>query len=162
LEIEVSEELLNAIVPKLILQPLVENSIIHGMEGQRDGRIQVRAEVEKTDGSMLSSGNSTDENSGADNVYTGLSGAETCEKAGESKNLRIDIEDNGRGISDEYIKALETDDEETLKGHLGLNNVNTIMRMYYGKEYGVKASRREEGGTLITVRVPLEFGDADK
>ena len=148
LEVEISEELINAVVPKLILQPLVENSIIHGMEGQRDGRINVRAVAEKSDDS--SPGNTVSEI-----VGTEISG----EKAGNNRNLRIDIEDNGKGISDEYIKALETDDEETLKGHLGLNNVNTIIRMYYGKEYGVKASRREEGGTLITVRVPLEFGE---
>ena len=148
LEVEISEELINAVVPKLILQPLVENSIIHGMEGQRDGRINVRAVAEKSDDS--SPGNTVSEI-----VETEISG----EKAGNNRNLRIDIEDNGKGISDEYIKALETDDEETLKGHLGLNNVNTIIRMYYGKEYGVKASRREEGGTLITVRVPLEFGE---
>ena len=163
LKLEVGDELLNAIVPKLILQPLVENSIIHGMEGQKDGRIHVRAEVEETDGNRDFAEDMAGGNPDADYGHTGLPGSElTGEKTGNSRNLRIDIEDNGRGISDEYIKALETDDEETLKGHLGLNNVNTIMRMYYGKEYGVKASRREEGGTLITVRIPLEFGDADK
>ena len=163
LEVEVGEELLNAVVPKLILQPLVENSIIHGMEGKKDGRIKVSADIEETDGNRALAEKTAHGNSDADNGHTGLPGLKiTGEKAGNSRNLRIDIEDNGRGISDEYIKALETDDEETLKGHLGLNNVNTIIRMYYGKEYGVKASRREEGGTLITVRVPLEFGEADK
>ena len=124
---------------------------------------EVRAEVEETDGNRAFAEDMAGGNPDADYGHTGLPGSElTGEKTGNSRKLRIDIEDNGRGISDEYIKALETDDEETLKGHLGLNNVNTIIRMYYGKEYGVKASRREEGGTLITVRVPLEYGEINE
>ena len=123
IEIKVEEKLLDAIVPKLILQPLIENSIIHGLDGQKNGHIEVRA-------------------------Y-------------EKEDLYIEIQDNGKGITDEYIRALENDDVETLKGHLGMNNVNTIIRMYYGKDYGIHASRLSERGTLITVKLPLSFEEPE-
>ena len=123
IEIKVEEKLLDAIVPKLILQPLIENSIIHGLDGQTNGHIDVRA-------------------------Y-------------EKEDLFIEIQDNGKGITDEYIRALENDDVETLKGHLGMNNVNTIIRMYYGKNYGIHAARLTERGTLITVRLPLSFEEPE-
>ena len=119
IEIKVEMRLMDAIVPKLILQPLIENSIIHGLDGQTNGHIEVRA-------------------------Y-------------EKEDLYIEIQDNGKGITDEYIRALENDDVETLKGHLGMNNVNTIIRMYYGKNYGIHAARLAERGTLITVKLPLDF-----
>ena len=66
----------------------------------------------------------------------------------------ITVTDNGKGISDEMIKLIETDDPEALKGHLGLKNVNTIIRLYYGREYGVSA-KRTDTGTEMTVRLPF-------
>ncbi|THF73567.1 sensor histidine kinase [Cohnella fermenti] len=45
-EIECPPELLAVRIPKLMLQPLVENYIVHGMESQRrDNRIAIRAEA---------------------------------------------------------------------------------------------------------------------
>ena len=52
------------------------------------------------------------------------------------------------------LEALNNDDVELLKGHLGLNNVNTIIRLYYGKEYGVMAFRPTRGGTVMIVTLP--------
>ena len=52
------------------------------------------------------------------------------------------------------IEALKNDDPEKLSGHLGLNNINTIIRLYFGKEYGVNAMRPDEGGTVMTVILP--------
>ncbi len=117
-DIRVSRELENLYVPKLILQPMVENSIIHGFEGMSHGHICIDA-------------------------------------MREEEKLKITISDNGRGISDEMIKALENDDPEALKGHLGFANVNTIIRIYFGKEYGVSAERPETGGTVITISLPV-------
>ncbi len=118
LDLRVSEELQNLYVPKLILQPMVENSIIHGFEGMSHGHISIDAERKGDD-------------------------------------LKITISDNGRGISDDMIRALENDDPEALKGHLGFNNVNTIIRIYFGKEYGVGAERPESGGTRIIITLPV-------
>jgi HAMP domain-containing protein len=40
---DIPETLMHAVIPKLILQPVVENAIIHGLEGVPDGRVQVLA-----------------------------------------------------------------------------------------------------------------------
>lgn len=119
--IDVPASVTDAIIPKLILQPIVENAIIHGMNETENGHIYVAAVRDTSDGKDL---------------------------------LKISVQDDGIGISDEMMKALNNDDVETLKGHLGLNNVNTIIRLYYGKEYGVMAVRPTEGGTVMIVTLP--------
>jgi len=124
LTVDVPVKLRDVIVPKLILQPMVENSIIHGLEGRRDGHIVICAKAEE-------------------NAH------------GDGDDLILTITDNGAGISDEMIEALKEDDPEKLSGHLGLNNVNTIIRLYYGKDYGVSAQRPEEGGTVMALRIPI-------
>lgn len=121
LTIDVPEELKGAIIPKLILQPIVENAIIHGMDETNSGHIYLAAIRENRDGKDL---------------------------------LKISVQDDGKGISDEMLNALNNDDVETLKGHLGLNNINTIIRLYYGKEYGVTAIRPTNGGTVMIVTLP--------
>ncbi len=117
-EIKVPEEVEKLYVPKLILQPMVENSIIHGFEGMSHGHVVIEASINE-------------------------------------EKLTVTISDNGRGISDDMIKALKGDDPEALKGHLGFNNVNTIIRIYFGKEYGVDAERPKNGGTMITINLPV-------
>ncbi len=119
--IDVPQDVMDAIIPKLIMQPIVENAIIHGMNETENGHIYVAAVRDKNE---------------------------------EKDLLKISIQDDGVGISDEMMKALNNDDVETLKGHLGLNNVNTIIRLYYGKEYGVMAVRPSEGGTVMIITLP--------
>lgn len=44
---EVPEELADCLVPKMILQPLVENAILHGLEGAADGAVEVSVRREE-------------------------------------------------------------------------------------------------------------------
>lgn len=122
-ECEVPEELMAAQVPKLILQPVVENAIIHGLEGVEDGLVKVTA---------------------------GRAGT-------EGEDLRLVVTDNGHGIDAEMIRILGEHHSEELEGHLGFRNVDTILRMYYGADYGIRARRRPEGGTEVELLLPLRY-----
>ena len=123
--IDIPDEVMEAVIPKLILQPIVENAIIHGMDEMEHGHIYIAALKQR-------------------------------DKDAGPELLKISVQDDGKGISDEMLNALNNDDPETLKGHLGLNNVNTIIRLYYGKEYGVLAVRPTEGGTVMIVTLPYQ------
>ena len=54
------------------------------------------------------------------------------------------------------IEIIESEDTSKLEGHLGLNNVNTIIKLYYGKSYGITAERLELGGTRMTITLPFQ------
>lgn len=131
LTVDVPSEVMEAVIPKLILQPIVENAIIHGMDEMDNGHIYLAAVRDRR-------------------------------KEGEKDLLKISVQDNGKGISDDMLNALNNDDPETLKGHLGLNNVNTIIRLYYGREYGVMAVRPSAGGTVMIVTLPYSEEEPDK
>lgn len=45
-EVQASQEVRNLFIPKMTLQPFVENSIIHGFNARQSGRIQIKAEEE--------------------------------------------------------------------------------------------------------------------
>lgn len=102
-------------VPKLILQPLVENAIVHGFPDGETGRIELDAYEE--DGSLI-----------------------------------ITITNNGRPIPSEMLEAINSHNHEQLNNHHGVINVDTIIRLRYGGEYGVSAETGEQ--TVLYVKLP--------
>ncbi|WP_372634982.1 sensor histidine kinase [Cohnella sp.] len=103
------------LVPKLILQPFIENAIVHGFRGRsadRTFRIRVSA---------LS-------NSG--------------------KELRIVIEDNGRGVDPIEVPG------QAKSGGYGMANVNQRIQLHFGSAYGAKLENRPEGGARLEIRLP--------
>lgn len=108
-------------VPKLIVQPIVENAVIHGLADCDDGHILV----------------------------------EVCERNGE---LVIEVTDDGCGISQEVVEHLNCREKERPRGHLGFYNVDSIIRLHYGPEYGLKVHRMEAGGTRVTIGLPVQTG----
>ena len=81
----------------------------------------------------------------------------TVEEGGLSK---ITILDNGSGMDSEIIEQLNSHDHDSLKGHLGFYNVDTIIRLYYGDGYGLHAMLMPEGGTKVTVTLPERREDS--
>ena len=120
---DVPEGLLSCLVPKMMLQPLAENAILHGLSGVQDGRLTVTARE-------------------SDGV------------------LEICVLDNGCGFPAEMLGPYQAPEQQT--GHLGLFNVDTILRKHYGESFGLRLGNRTDGaGACITARLPMRRRDAD-
>lgn len=119
-EWDVPEELLDAGIPAMLLQPILENAIFHGSMGlNRILLITVKVRL-REDGNTL------------------------C----------IEIIDNGIGISEEQI-ALLLDQREDDASHIGINNVNDRIRLWFGREYGLEV-QRQEPGTAVRMTIPYK------
>lgn len=119
------KDLLSYKIPKLIIQPLVENAIIHGLRMKETGIIKVFA----------------------------------------SKNndaIILSVQDNGIGIDDEMMKFINTHQWKQIDGHIGMYNVDSILRLHYGVNSGLHAQRLEEGGTLIQITLPYKEASCTK
>lgn len=119
---------------KLMFQPFVENSILHGFEGRKNGGlIRLHGEM-------------------------------------EGERLKIVIEDNGCGMDDETCKRITQildekrelcldkkkgfEDNGTRSG-IGIRNVITRMRMYYGRRFEAFLETALNEGTRFTFLIPI-------
>lgn len=118
-ELEIPDRLESCLIPKMILQPLVENAIIHGLEGSDCGYICVYANQTGTD-------------------------------------LEITVTDDGCGMSQDMLDWINSSNPSREEGHLGLYNVIQILKLYYGPSYGLRAVLSSEGGTAVTVVLPMQ------
>lgn len=123
-EFHIPEELLDCRVPKLLLQPVIENSIKHGYQAGKILNISIRAED---------------------------LGEELC----------FTVEDDGRGMEPERLEAvmkcLDREPEEVLAEHVGLYNVQKVVRLTYGPAYGLEIHSCPERGTAVTLKIPYEM-----
>lgn len=115
-------------VLRFILQPIVENAIIHGIEPKR------------MQGKILISGYIRDE------------------------QIIFEINDTGMGIPpyilaqlQERLKQTEAMPSDlTEKGFgIGLNNINSRIKLFYGSQYGIELNSIVNMGTFITICVPI-------
>ncbi len=116
-EIEVPEQFQHCLIPKLALQPIVENAIIHGVADQDDGYIKLIA-------------------------------------AAEGEDLVLTVTDNGCGIPSETLARLNDPDKRMPEGHLGLYNVDQIVKLHYGAAYGIRVESAPGAGTVVQLRLP--------
>lgn len=110
-EFEVGQGINDALVPKLILQPLVENSIKHA----------------------------ADPNSGQVNI--------AVKAARENGSLRLEIKDDGPGLSGKF--------REALGNGIGLTNTIERLEKLYGGNHEFTLQNLIDGGLLVRVTVPF-------
>ena len=109
---------------KLILQPLVENAIYHGIKNKREGgTIVVRARRKSEEEILLE----------VEDDGIGF----TPDKLDQ---LKAELEDDSGDIR--------------LESGFGIGNVNNRIRLYYGKQYGITVRSEYHTGTCVTLVIP--------
>ena len=129
LGIEADSSLMSAMVPKFILQPLVENSFFHGLaekEMQEHKKFQIYVKGKRKE-------------------YKTRDCLELC------------VYDNGIGISRENCEKLRAIlNMEDDGRHIGLRNIYQRIKLLYDMENGVEIGSDNENGFQVLVRIPYE------
>ncbi|MCP3775064.1 sensor histidine kinase [Paenibacillus sp. MZ04-78.2] len=125
-EKDVPSDLLNVYIPKLILQPLVENAIYHGIERKADGgTVTVRGRI--VDGKLVIT--ITDDGAGMDE---------------EELNL----------LRERINKSNQADSPMGYSG-IALRNIHTRLRLLFGDQYGLIIHSGKGIGTEVVVSLPV-------
>lgn len=127
--IDISDELLGVSIPRVILQPVVENAIYHGLESLVDqGRMTiscVRTEQGDCRLSVIDNGNGI-----APDIL---------------QTLREKLNDTSiRNVLNPPAGS-----------SLGLVNIHNRLRNHYGDRYGLEIDCPPEGGTCVTLHFPF-------
>jgi len=102
---------LEAFVPAMLLQPIVENAIRHGLAPKLEG------------------------------------GVITLRSMVEDGRMRIEIEDNGLGMTEARLARVHDEG-------IGMSNVHERLRLLYGEDFRFEITSRLGSGTLVRIDVP--------
>lgn len=126
--IQVEDELLECSMLKMILQPIIENAVYHGLEGKLE------------EGHLWVTGSKVDEGT-----------------------MHFEVRDDGVGMEEEELEKLnmylEKGAEILLdakeKRSIGVCNIHNRIRLYHGKEYGLKIFSKAQEGTWVLLVLPV-------
>lgn len=129
---EDAERILRCKLPKLTLQPIVENAVCHGVEQMiGNGIITIRVDI--TDDHMI--------------IKVSDNGIGMPEERVKELNHKLNE------LKTEYIK----DDHEN-KGGIAMVNVNNRIRLLCGEEYGIYIYSIPQMGTDVEITLPVIEG----
>jgi two-component system, sensor histidine kinase YesM len=130
-EISIDEEVYSYGIVKLVLQPIVENAITHGIEPKgENGIIKIKAGCENNDIFIQVMDN-------------GVGMTET-----EIEKLLEDINIAEEGL----MEPSPTNDSS----NIGLRNINIRIKLIYGPDYGLQLESIKQEWTRVTVRIPAK------
>jgi two-component system sensor histidine kinase YesM len=122
--IEVDESVAGNTILKLILQPLVENALYHGIKNKRQGgTIIVRARQK-----------------GADEVLLEVEDNGIGFTPDKLAQLQAELDDDSGDIK--------------LESGFAIGNVNKRIRLYYGRQYGLSVKSEYNAGTCAALVIP--------
>jgi len=81
----------------------------------------------------------------------------------QDEYLVISVRDNGIGMDGAKLERIRNmlgeNAEDIISTHIGLQNVNSRIKLYYGDAYGLDISSAEKEGTMVRIRLPRKEDD---
>ncbi len=123
---EIEEDTKNCLIPKLVIQPLVENAIIHGLETKPGkGTIKISS-ILTTDSVTIS-----------------------VEDNGEGMD-----KDTLEAINECLARGVSLKNSKDIKVGLGLININERIKLIFDSDFGLKIYSVKQIGTKVELRIP--------
>ncbi|EMS69817.1 sensor histidine kinase [Ruminiclostridium cellobioparum] len=128
---EVDPKVLYIKIPRLLIQPLIENAVYHGVENSRGkGIITLTASI-REDLLIIE-------------VIDNGNGISTDELVKLNKGLEMD--------NDTYFKSLSNKKNKSI----GIDNVNRRIKLFYGEKYGINLESKLNIYTKVSVTLPAQ------
>ncbi len=125
-EVDIPDTLLNSYMVKMMLQPVVENAIYHGLESKRG------------QGELVIRGGFVDERSYTLRVI----------------DNGVGMAPNDVDALNRRLKGMEDDDDARENRSIGLANINRKIKLLLGPEYGVRVESELRRGTAVILYLP--------
>ena len=116
---DVDERTFDNTIVKLILQPLIENAINHGISYDEEGHITIRCHLEQS-------------------------------------HIKLEVENDGYGLSEKQIKHITHIMTEPSEQSFGLRNVYQRLKLYYGEQADIIVSGKMDEYTRFTIIIPKQ------
>jgi len=129
---EVDPKVLYLKIPRLLIQPLIENAVYHGVESSRGkGIISLTARIK---GELM-----------VIEVIDNGNGISADDLIKLNKGLDMD--------NDTYFKSLSNKKNKSI----GIDNVNRRIKLFYGEKYGIKIESKLNIYTKVSVTLPAQI-----
>jgi signal transduction histidine kinase len=162
---EIEHGLENALVPNMLLQPLVENAVQHGIAPSIAGgavMIHAYADAGRLTLEVIDTG--VGFCAEADNVQDGGSNTFSHDSSQMAKQMQSMAYATGAGrlspaipssISGHEI-AVATDDHQKKHHGIGLSNTRARLQELYGSRHSFRIENDSRGGVRISIEIPVE------
>lgn len=124
--LEIEEGVCQYQILKLVLQPIVENCITHGIERKGAGGL-IRITAGLAEGRIVID----------------------VQDNGEGMS-----EEEAAALREKLESGSDRDDGNENHNNIGLRNINQRLKLYYGGESGLHIESRQGEGTLVRIRIP--------
>ena len=126
---ESEEEILQSVLPKLTLQPIVENALVHGFSNKtKHNNIVIEVKVTRLHLSITVS----DDGKGMD-----------------EETLKV--------LNQKLLRPPELEEIAEGRHHgIAMGNVNRRLKLFFGEEYGMNVSSAEGMGTDVEIYIPIQ------